>query len=556
MMEAPAVAAIRFLTGMIAASLPAPAAREEQSAWVAAQRGVAIPLRDGKELAADVFLPTKPGRYPTILIQTPYNRERTGAAMPGADEAPTLFDRAHYALVVADWRGFYGSRAAGEEATLPQRGRDGYDAVEWIARQPWSDGKVGTWGPSALGRVQYLTAQQQPPHLRCCVPIVAADHSGYADYYENGVYREAHVRLLDRLGFNVSRIAHGAPLSSAPVYRLAAMAVRPERLNVPMLLITGWYDPGVAQQLRTFTMLKTQAGAITRQHSKIVIGPWHHTAIGLRRQGELEFPGAENERDRVSRLCFDYWLRGERGDWEQLPTVRWWQMGEEGWHAAESLEAIQTRAEQWNLHADGRLDPRPPAAGAAPRSYVSDPKEPVRTRGGANVGFGTAGGLGIGPMDQRELEARPDVLVYTSAPMQAPLRLFGSVMVTLRFAIDRPDASFAVRLCEVYPDGRSMLICDGITRAKYREGTDHPAPVEPGRVYRATVALPPTAITIRPGHCLRVSVAGSNYPRFELNPHTGADHYDAATAVPARCTLYHDAERPSTLVLPVLEEMS
>ncbi|HOQ29087.1 MAG TPA: CocE/NonD family hydrolase, partial [Armatimonadota bacterium] len=178
----------------------------------------AIPMRDGKMLAADLYIPKRPGTYPTLLIQTPYNRKQVGAALPNAGKAGPLVDPEEYALVVVDWRGFHGSKSAGEGARFHPRGQDGYDTVEWIARQPWSNGKVGTWGPSALGRIQFLTAKEQPPHLVCCVPVVASPGVTYADYYDNGVFREAHVKLLDRLGFGVLRMAYQAPSSAAPLY--------------------------------------------------------------------------------------------------------------------------------------------------------------------------------------------------------------------------------------------------------------------------------------------------------------------------------------------------
>lgn len=533
--------------------LSAKPARAAEAPWNERLEAVSIPMRDGKALVADVFLPSRPGAYPTILIQTPYGRQRWGAAMPDVESPESPFDREQYAIVVVDWRGFYDSRPAGEGVAQPRRGEDGYDVVEWIARQPWSNGKVGTWGPSALGRIQFLTAQQQPPHLVCCVPIVAGEGATYDDYYENGVYRKAHVRLLDRLGFAASRRVSGAPHSGSPVYRLMERVVEPARLNVPMLLITGWFDHGVRSQLRTFRALKSRAGEITRRETRLVVGPWHHTAIGEARQGELEFPGAVGERDRVSRLFFDYWLRGLRENgWEDEPTYRWWQMGEERWLSAADAASIRVKLTPYTAHADGTLDTRPPGADEDARRYLSDPRNPVRTHGGANVGYGTGGGLGLGPLDQCELERREDVLVYTTPVLEAPLRLYGAVTIHLSFAIDAKDASFAARLCDVYPDGRSLLITDGITRAKYREGAERAVPVEPGKVYSTTFSLPPTAITLPPGHRLRLSLCGSNWPRFERNPQTGEDHYAAAEAVAARCTLYHDAARPTTLTLPVL----
>jgi uncharacterized protein len=543
-----------------------PAASEEP--WTRQKTAVEIPMRDGQALIADVYLPAQPGRYPTVLVQTPYSRKRMGAALPDDKARESLFDRDHYAVVVLDWRGFYDSKAARSGDLRPQIGKDGYDAVEWIARQPWSDGNVGTWGPSALGRVQYATAVEQPAHLVCCVPVVSPDGYTYADYYVNGVLREADVQMQDKLGFGIGAVVRPASKSSAPLYSVIARLAHPEKFNVPMLVITGWYDNGLARHLETFEALRTKAGERTRLNTKLVIGPWHHMNVGKARQGALEYPGAAGERDRTSQQFLDYWLRGQtKNGWEEAAVVRWWQMGEERWLSADSLAAIRTAPTTFDLGADGLLLPGGAAGSAAAgvRRFVSDPSKPVPTIGGANLGQDNRGGavavsgvlvgdgLLAGPQDQAEVEHRDDVLVYTTAPLTEPLRMFGRLAVNLTFAIDQKDASFAVRLCDVYPDGRSMLVCDSIARAQYRAGTDETAPVEPGQTYTLTLRLPPTALTLVAGHRLRISIAGSNYPRYELNPHTGADHYDAATAVAVRCSLFHGGEQASTLTVPVLE---
>jgi predicted acyl esterase len=545
-------------------------------AWTRQKKALEIPMRDGKALIADVYLPPQPGRYPTILIQTPYNRLHLAAALPDENTMESLFDRDHYAVVVLDWRGFYASKAARQGQERAAIGKDGYDAVEWIAQQSWSDGKIGTWGPSALGRVQFATALEQPPHLVCCIPLVAPVGYSYADYYENGVLREADVQMLDRLGFGLGAIVLPASKSSAPLYKATALAERPERFNVPMLMITGWYDHGLIRHIESFEILRARAGPATRENIKLVIGPWHHMAIGKAKQGALEYPGAAGERERMSQRYFDCWLRGQQEketDRDDTDVVRWWQMGEERWISAPSLGALKTSPVRLYLNGDGTLSDRAEPSQASARQFVSDSARPVPTIGGANLE--TRGWAGVpsqadnaaplraaddavanllaGPHDQAELERRDDVLVYTAAAQTEPLRIFGRVAVGLTFAVDQRDANFAVRLCDVYPDGRSMLICDSIARAQYRAGTDEPEPGEPGETYTLELSLPPTAQTLGAGHRLRISISGSNYPRFELNSHTGEDHYNAQTAVAARCTVFHGGTKPSTLTIPVLE---
>jgi putative CocE/NonD family hydrolase len=491
------------------------------------------------------------------------------AALPDDNARESLFDREHFAVVVLDWRGFYDSKAARKGDLRGQIGKDGYDAVEWIAQQSWSDGKIGTWGPSALGRVQYATALEQPPHLVCCVPVVSPASYTYEDYYENGVLREADVVMQDKLGFGIGAVVRPASRSSAPLYALLARLAQPEKFNVPMLLMTGWYDHGLSHHIETFETLRTRAGEATRKNTKLLIGPWHHMAVGKARQGALEYQGAAGERERASQQFLDYWLRDQNHNgWASVPTVRWWQMGEERWHSAASLADVKTSPTTFNLRSDGTLvaaEAEDSEAEPRVRRFVSDPHRPVPTIGGANLGQDSnAGnvivsgvrvgdGLLAGPQDQAELERRDDVVVYSTPPLTTAMRVFGRAAVKLTFAIDQPDASFAARLCDVYPDGRSMLVVDGITRARYREGTDEPTPVEPGKTSTIELRLPPIGLTILPGHRLRISIAGSNSPRFELNPHTGADHFDAGTAVPVTCTLFHGGKQPSTLVVPVLD---
>jgi predicted acyl esterase len=516
------------------------------------QTAVAIPMRDGASLAADMYLPAAPGRYPAILIQTPYNRVLVRSWFRSVG-GHGIVDRTRYAYVILDWRGFYGSKPAAQGVRVPDYGRDGYDAVEWIAAQEWSDGKVGTWGPSALGKVQFMTAKERPPHLVCCVPVVAAEGNAYEDFFENGTFREAHGKSLVRLGYTGFGVLDRVQDSTQVWRLLRGRSDRVASVDVPMFVITGWYDHGTERQIGTFRALLQSAGPVTQQNTRLIVGPWEHVGVGKAEQGALRYDEAAGESERRALQFFDYWLRGQKGDgWDATPLYTWWQMNESDWKTVEEATGPATVERTLYLHEDGRLADDPPAANDGQRTFTSDPKSPVPTIGGANLGRLGGEGVLTGPQDQTPLEQRNDVLVYTTEPSTEPLRIFGSVRLTFSFSLDRPDASFAVRLCDVWPDGRSMLLCDGMTRAKYREGPDHAATVTPGEVYTASMSLPPTAITIADGHRLRVSIAGSNYPRFELNPNTGADRYSAEAAVPVQCTLYHDAARAAKLTAPVL----
>lgn len=399
-------------------------------------------MRDGHRLGADLWLPRRDFSGPTVLVQTPYNRKIWRPPLEG-----------EYAWVVLDWRGFYGSKSARVEK--PDFGCDGYDAVEWIAAQAWSNGQVATWGQSALGRAQFWTAAQRPPHLLGGVPIVASAANFHGQYYSGGILRQEYVDLLDRLGFTLGRAVREH--REHDDYWKAAEA--PVRIDVPMLLIGGWFDLHPAGVIESHRRLPD---------SWLVIGPWNHHDFGKAKQGELGFPEAEGvpkrEAERFLRFLFGI------GDWNP-PRVRVYRMGEDRWRTGFDSTGVR-RVEL----GDGAI--------------AHDPARPVPTIGGSNLDPA----LGPGPRDQSALLARGDVHVWTAV---ADVALAGAAR--LRFRADGA-ADFHARLCEVLPDGRTMLIVDGARRSA---GGD------------VEIEFPPTAMTFRR---IRVILGGSNHPRFELAP--------------------------------------
>ncbi len=484
----------------------------------------AIPMRDGPTLAAEIFLPPKPGRYPCVLIQTPYDKRRLSAAIAGAAEGGgetgrgafsdlgVLLDREHYAYVVVDWRGFFGSRAAMAKTDRRtwRRGQDGHDTIEWIARQEWSDGKVGTWGGSALGKQQFDSAAERPPHLVCCVPLIASMGTRYADFYEGGVLLEAHVERLDQLGFDVSRMVRAAPRPDGPVWPLVERRTdRTDRIDVPCLLITGWWDNYPAQVIATFESILSRGGPGAREGSKLLIGPWDHVGVGVAGQGALRFDGAALESGRAAKAFLDFHLRGVRDNgWAGTDRVRWWQLGEECWKGAESWSAIS----RGSITCDVPLS----------RTVIRhDPRRPSPTLGGANLPP-----LPHGPTRHESLEARDDVAVL---PLPGPLTLLGEAELTLRVSANRPDCNLTARLCVRKADGTTTLLGDSAIRlARRRGGHD---PVAPGEGCELTMRFPPTAITLREGEELRIYLSPSNWPRYERHTHTEAPHWDEASAV-------------------------
>lgn len=497
---------MRWRVAVVAAWLAAPTlAQDAAPDWQPEQRDVRLPMRDGESLAADVHLPPEPGRYPAILIQTPYNKRGLGAPMAGFGRQDGLFDRAHYAYVVVDWRGFFGSRDAKTTART-DRGQDGYDAVEWVAAQPWCDGKVGTWGPSALGRVQFDTAIAQPPHLVCAVPVSAPLGQLESHYFVGGVLLEAHLRDLDRLGFGAGagvRAARGKPL----FWRIAERRTyRPERIAVPMLLVAGWWDHFPDEVLQTWADLRARSAEAVRSHHRLLMGPWDHMSIGQARQGEWSFPDAASEYERAVRTFFDHWLRGVTPEgFAGEPPLRYWHILEAGWTGVPSWPGAGAHPVTWHLRADGALGPAPGGDGPD-RRFVIDPEDLPPTLGGANLPP-----MRHGPWDQAPLCRRPDVLVWDSPPMAEPLRIAGAARLTVACEADGPAIDLAARWCIVGADGRAMLLNDSIVRVATRpDGARHHATV--------TVTLPAIAATVPAGQRLRLIVAGGNHPRFERNP--------------------------------------
>ncbi len=526
-------AALRLglLLALVGALHP-PAARAQEDPWLPERRDVRIPMRDGKALAADLYLPGKPGKVPVVLVQTPYGKGGLARAiLAGQDEGnevsrgtvsdmARIRDRERYGYCVVDWRGFHGSRDAGA-AGPGRRGLDGHDCVEWLAAQEFCDGRVGTWGGSALGRQQFETAAAHPPHLVCCVPLIAPLGQVYEGYYEGEVLLESHVRTLDLLGFGVSRTVRAFPRPDAPAWRLArSRTYRPEAIEVPCLLITGWWDHHPDQILRTFEDLLAHGGKETRAHSRLLVGPWDHVSVGAARQGDVEFPGATGASGAVAKTFLDRFLLGEENGWEQAPRVRYWQ-GNEGWRSAESWSAIPRGTRTLRLGKEGRLGGGEPAPGS--RALRGDPSHPVPTLGGANLPP-----VPHGPRDQSALGSRDDVLSWETGPLESPLRLNGNAELAIEFGADRPSVDLTARLCEVREDGRAILVADAVRRSR---------DLRPGEPARATLRFPATAYTFPAGRALRIYLATSNSPRYERNPHTGADHWEAAGALPVEVTI-------------------
>jgi uncharacterized protein len=493
-----------------------------------------IPVRDGKTLKADIYIGDGTGKKPVILVQTPYNRLLYRLSL-GRKGSNFPLDTSAYHYVFVDWRGFYGSTAAAVPGY--DRGLDGYDIVEWLAAQPWSNGKIGTYGGSALGMIQFQTARHKPPHLVCAAPSIIDYRTEYSDYYCQGVLRYEHVQSLERLGFTSTDLITSRPVENALWDLIRNQSDYPEDIAVPLLMCSGWFDHYPADVLRAFADLRSRSDASVRAQHKLIMGPWTHSEVDLEMQGDLRFPEAVDVYRDAALQFFAYHLLGAKNGWPLQPALRYFQMGENTWKTADGWESRPAIPYTLYLHSDGNLSEQAESTAGA-RSMPYDPRDPSPSVGGAR--FNPLDPTAIpGPLDiSATVEARQDALVFTSPLLQTDVRTAGPAQVTLTFSSNRTDTDVSVRLCDVYPDGRSIILGDGIRRLRFRDGTRSEVLMQPGTPYTTTVTVPDLAHTFRPGHRIRVVIASSNWPRFDRNLNNGGEMYIAGDTLLAGNTLH------------------
>ncbi|MCB1105612.1 MAG: CocE/NonD family hydrolase [Opitutaceae bacterium] len=542
--------------------------------------------RDGVTLWADIYRPQAKGPFPVLLLRTPYNKqiyiaEATRAATRG------------YLCVVQDCRGRYMSE--GEWEPFRTEGADGYDAVEWAAALPGSDGRVILAGISYVGATALLGAIETPPHLAAVYAGITA-----SDYHDNWAYQGGAMCLQFARGWSSGMQLHalqrllGAsplnksfPLDKPPAelgmvdyaragreasfyadwiahpaddayWKQVSIAANYAKITVPVLHMGAWYDLFMPGAVRNYTGIRDQGGSeVARRGQRLVLIPGGHAGFG-RKVGEVDFG---------EKAAFDFWgyaldwmdwqVKGLANGWAQAKPVRLFVMGRNEWRDEADwplARAVPTRyylrsgGRANSMAGDGTLETAPPADEPADR-FLNDPGNPVPTLGG--VVSGMVADLS-GPRDQRTVEGRDDVLVYTTAPFARDTEVTGPVALELFVSSTAPDTDFTGKLVDVYPDGRAMELSAGILRMRYRDTPDRAEMMNPGEVYKIRLELRPTANVFLAGHRLRLEVAGSNYPQYDRNPNTGAEPGTARIYVPATNTVRHDREHPSALILPVV----
>jgi len=577
-----------FYVVALLALLPACASQvavEEKAARskIEIRTNVMIPMRDGVKLAANVALPNPEGKFPVIIVRTPYGKGN------GENDDGRYHAARGYAFVIQDCRGT--GKSGGEWHPGVHERADGLDTHEWVLAQPWCNGTIGTTGGSYLGYTQWIVAPDAGDSLKAMFTIVPLmdwhTDSGYIGGalalgtmmgwgtemlrpkegegagvdLENWDWDKAYRHLPlstwdDVVGFEVpflrDWVAHPTPDS---YWAQMSVVDRLDGVRVPNITLSGWFDIFVQQGLdHVTTVMKTSRSDVARRNQHLIIGPWGHGPNWF--VGEVDFgSNAGLDVEGLQNRWFDHWLKGEDTDVEQLPPYRIFVMGRNEWRDEQEWPLERTQYTSYYLHSggsanslngDGTLSTVKPDEEPAD-SYVYDPDNPVPTNGGCLL-FGED----FGPQDQTEVEKREDVLVFTSDVLDEELEVTGPVKVVLYAASSAPDTDWTAKLVDVFPDGRPFNFCDGIIRARYRESADNPTLIEPGKVYRYEIDLWATSNVFLPGHRIRVEISSSNFPRFDRNPNTGHEFGADAELQKATQTVYHDAQRPSHILLPLI----
>ena len=539
-------------------------------------------MRDGVQLYGALYRPRTENRFPVVLVRTAYSTQH-----PYYVEMAQRFAAAGYGVMLVDSRGRYESQ--GEWTPYFCEVEDGFDTQQWVGAQPWCDGNIGMFGRSYVGYTQILPAHLRSPYVKALVPM-ANQEDNYGHMRVDGVLQLQNVMnfiwLGNRTNQNISlegvidmdELYWRLPLISAlddvadrPFYRQIiqhncldefwqaySMKSRYDEVESPAYFITGWYDNLVHEGFKCFAGWSSRARTEeARRTAKLLVGPWQHSPMGSAEPfGDIDF-GPESALDLGAEHLrwFDRRLRGVDTGIDDEPPVRIFVMGQNTWRYENEWPPARTQYTKFYLHSggranslvgDGMLDTHGP--GEEPVDvYDYDPSEPVPTVGGQSM-FPQNNG----PRDRRSVERRDDVLVYSTEPLSQGVEVTGAAVLEFCASSSAPDTDFVATLVDVYPNGKAIIITQGVLRARFRESFEQPTLIEPGKVYRYTIELWETSNLFRAGHCIRLELSGSDFPRFDRNLNTGSEPgLDSAMEI-ARQTVYHDSRHPSYLTLPII----
>jgi putative CocE/NonD family hydrolase len=578
-------------------SAESPSADKSQPYEVVVQRGVAMKTRDGVTLFADVYRPKSPDKFPVILMRTPYDKSAGWAISPAYKIVPR-----GYVLIIQDVRGRFSSE--GEWYPFRHEQADGYDAVEWAAALPYADGKVGMMGASYVGATQLLAAIANPPHLTAIAPNMTASnyHDGWT--YQNGAFEQwfdqnwttqlAANTLQRVISDNANALVGSStlPLANFPVFNFGQLpadaqltaSIAPYYLDwlahpnydaywkqwsieehfsniaIPMLSVGGWYDIFNGGTIRNYMGAKAHGSteaARTKQHLLVEIGG--HAGFG-RHIGDIDFGPHATENVYVDVILdwYDFLFKGIQNEYAAEKPVKVFTMGVNEYRLEDDWPPPQARSTKYFLHSAGKANSlrgsgslSTAAPGAEPAdSYLYDPMNPAPTIGGPLCC--DAKHMEPGPRDQRAVENRDDVLIYSIGPLDHDLEVTGPVTATLFVKSTAVDTDFTGKLVDVDPDGFAKDLTEGILRMRYRDSQEHPNLMNPNQIYEISLDLWATSNVFLKGHTLRLEISSSNFPRFDRNLNTGEEINFAHSHASATNAVLHDAQYPSALILPVM----
>jgi putative CocE/NonD family hydrolase len=552
--------------------LASPVQAEEEPTF-RVEKNLSFVTSDGIRLAADLYTPLETGPFPTVLIRTPYDKKQMSFI------AEYLGERG-YAVVVQDVRGKW--KSEGEFIPFLNERVDGEETLDWVAAQPWCNGRVGMWGSSYLGFTGLSLADLRHPALKTVMSISGWIHSEEMAFPGGALHLMLSLpwliteetekqRALD--DYDIEELFEYLPLRDA----LSSVGIESAlwkdndtlaaanadfdyaKVDIPILHVTGWFDFVGPSSFEVYRRMREESTA----PQKLLIGPWLHDQYytDIPEVGDVDM-GPTSILD-VTGTCelslrwFDFWLRDTNNGIMEEPPVRAFIMNENRWRDFESWPPASLVQQRWYLtstgsakSADGNGELLAELPTAATRdSFTFDPFDPVPTQGGANFHFfGAVSGM----LDQEEIEARGDVLVYSSDVLTQPLDLLGDMKVVLQVATEGIDTDFTAKLVDVDRDGYALNVADGILRLSARE--EEAAPVQPGWLYEITIDLGTTGLRIPAGHRLRLQVSSSNFPKYDRNPNTGEPAFEARKLVPVQQTVYSSPERPSYVEVTALED--
>jgi putative CocE/NonD family hydrolase len=574
-------------------------------ARIIVEKDMNVPMRDGTLLRADLYRIDSPEKLPVLLNRTPYNKALPSISLMTLD--PFRAAAAGYNVVFQDCRGRFASE--GTFTCFEDEAEDGYDTIEWVARQPWANGSVGTFGPSYMGATQWLAASKAPPSLKAIAPSITASNYYNGWTYQGGAFelafniswvmvalsidrlmreRETNPAAAQELGSvlggidEMRRWFEFLPLKEFPLFRAGApyffewlehpsydaywrkldIETYHGNIKVPALNIGGWYDIFLGGTLRNYGGMKERGGsAQARDAQRLIVGPWAHAVPLVNLVGEVDFgfrAGAVSaDLDGMTLGWFDRWMKPERSLCAEESPVRLFVMGVNEWRDEKEWPPTSTEYRRFYLHSRGRANG---AAGDGalsmdapgserPDSFLYNPIDPVPTRGGGLCCYPAAAPGGA--FDQRAVEQRSDVLIYSTGPLQEDVEVVGPISLVLYAASSAPDTDFTAKLVDAGPCGFARNLTDGIIRARFRESFERASMLSPGKIYEFTIDLWATANVFKVGHRIRLEVSSSNFPRFDRNLNTGHDLFADAETAAALQTVYHQKGYASYLNLPV-----